>query len=180
VSDPSALLALVPRFYESLPEQRPVLLYLLVQLAHKRANSVALSKLPELLGSRIDAAALAGFLAEGGRALWVLPELLPALSPGFSRSDVIVPGLLTWLDADARSRDNNAYHVTERLVDGLCAAGLRKDVAALQQALRARAERYSEQTRRLGSIIDSTPEALCPQQKQRKAGSTTEPVLFGD
>jgi hypothetical protein len=180
VSDPSALVALVPRYWKSLPEQRPVLLYLLVQLAHKRANSVALSKLPAFLGSRIDAPALAGFLAEGGRSLWVLPELLPALSPGFSRSEAILPGLLTWLDADARSRDSDAYHVIERLVDGLCGAGLRQDVAALQRALRARAESYSKQTQRLGSIIESTPEALCPQLKQRKAGSTAEPVWFGD
>jgi hypothetical protein len=180
VSDPSALLALVPRFWKSLPEQRPVLLYLLVQLAHKRANSVALSKLPEFLGSRIDAAALAGFLAEGGRTLWVLPELLPSLSPGFSRSDVILPGLLSWLDADARSRDSNAYYVTQRLVDGLCAAGLRSDVAALQRSLRARAERYSTQTQRLGSIIESSPEALCPELKRRKVGSSPEPVWFGD
>jgi hypothetical protein len=179
VSDPAALLALVPRFWKSLPEQRPALLYLLIQLAHKRAHSVALSNLPNFLGSRIDAAALAGFLAEGGRALWVLPELLPALSPGFSRSDVILPGLLAWLDADARSRDSNAYHVTERLVDGLCAAGLRSDVAALQRALRARAERYATQTQRLSSIIESSPEALCPQLERGKARST-EPVWFGD
>jgi hypothetical protein len=181
VVDPGALVASVPRWWKSAPEQRPVLLYLLAGIGAGREGSVPWPRLAEFLGGRIDAPTLAAYLAEEPATIHSVEKLVPALSPGWPRSRVLVPALDTYLEADARGRssDSRAYYTTNDVLELLCDAGTRSDVEALQKMLRARLERFPSQSRQLDSFVEKSPERLCPGQKQRKASTPAAP-LFGD
>jgi hypothetical protein len=181
VVDPGPLVAGVPRWWKSAPEQRPVLLYLLVGIGAGREGSVPWPRLAEFLGGRIDAPTLAAYLAEEPATLHSVEKLVPALSPGWPRSRVLVPALDTYLEADAqgRSSDSRAYYTTNDVLELLCDAGTRSDVEALQKMLRARLERFPSQSRQLDSFVEKSPERLCPAQKRRKASTPAAP-LFGN
>lgn len=182
VVDPAPLVASVPRWWKGAPEQRPALLYLLAGIADEREGSVPWPRLAEFLGARIDATTLAGYLAEEPRTIWTLGELMPALSPGWPRSRVLVPGLDAYLDFDAkgRSSDSRVYSVTNDVVEILCEWGTLDDVAALQKMVRSRIERFPSQSRHLDSFVEKPPQRLCPRMKRSKGKKPTRPVLFGD
>jgi hypothetical protein len=181
VVDPGPLVASVPRWWQSEPEQRPVLLYLLGGIGAGREGSVPWPRLAEFLGGRIDAPTLSAYLAVEPATLHSVEKLVPALSPGWPRSGVLVPALDTYLDADAqgRSSDSRAYYTTNDVLELLCDAGTRSDVEALQKMLRARLERFPSQGRQLASFVEKSPERLCPGQKRRKAPKPSAP-LFGN
>jgi hypothetical protein len=181
VVDPGPLVASVPRWWKSVPEQRPVLLYLLAGVGAGREGSVPWPRLAEFLGGRIDAPTLAAYLAEEPATLHSVHVLVPALSPGWPRSGVLVPALDAYLDADAkgRSSDSRAYYTTNHLLELLCEAGTRSDVSALQKMLRARIERFPSQGRQLDSFVAKPPERLCPGRERPKGSKPAEP-LFGD
>lgn len=178
VVDPGPLVASVPRWWKSAPEQRPVLLYLLAGVGTGREGSVPWPRLAELLGGRIDAPTLAAYLGEEPATLHTVEKLVPALTPGWPRSRVLVPALDAYLEADAqgRSSDSRAYYTTNDVLELLCDAGTRSDVEALQSMLRARLERLPSQSRQLASFVEKSPERLCPAQKRRQA---SKPGLVG-
>ncbi|HTV20653.1 MAG TPA: hypothetical protein VMG12_18345 [Polyangiaceae bacterium] len=188
VVDPGPLVASVPRWWKSAPEQRPALLYLLVGIAAQREGSVPWPRLAEFLGARIDAPALAGYLAEEPGTIWSAGKLVPALSPGWPRSRVLVPALDAYLDADAkgRSSDSRVYYTTNDVLEIFCESGTRSDVEALQKMLRARIERFPSQSRQLASFVEKSPDAHCPglrrQRSAKPAGSagSAPSGLFGD
>lgn len=180
--DPAPLVARIPGWWKSHPERRPVLLYLLTRIGEQREGTIAWPKLAQFLGRGIDDKELAGFLAEEPRAIWSVLTLAPALSPGWPRSRVLVPGLEAWFEAEAQQRGGSygPYYVTERVVTTLCAAGTRADLEALQKALRSHIELYPSQRRPLASFVQQSPEALCPKFTRPKQPKRAEPVLFGD
>jgi hypothetical protein len=181
VVDPAPLVASVPRWWKSAPEQRPVLLYLLAGVGAGREGSVPWPRLAEFLGGRIDAPTLAAYLKEEPATLHSVEKLVPALSPGWPRSRVLVPALDAYLEADAqgRSSDSRAYYTTNDVLELLCDAGTRSDVDALQKMLRTRLERFPSQSRQLDSFVEKSPERLCPGQKRPRASKPGAP-LFGD
>jgi hypothetical protein len=182
VVDPGPLVASVPRWWKSAPEQRPVLLYLLAGVASQREGSVPWPGLAEFLGARIDAPVLASYLAEEPGTIWTVDKLIPALSPGWPRSRVLVPALDAYLDVDAkgRSSDSRVYYTTNDVLEIFCEAGTHDDVLALQKMLRSRLERFPSQSRQLDSFVEKTPQALCPRMKRPKGSKASGPVLFGD
>lgn len=178
--EPKALVAHIPRWWKQMPEQRSALLYLLVHTSGSGAAKLPWHRLAEFLGARIDAKALAAYLAEDFHTLHSVSDLMGALSPGWPRAPVIVPGFERWLDADAEGRvpDGHAYYVAERVTAALCVSGDPADIAALQRSLRQRADRFPEQTRRLQSFITPAPESLCPARPRPSPG--VERITFGD
>jgi hypothetical protein len=182
VVDPGPIVASVPRWWKSTPEQRPALLYLLTGVGDAREGSVPWPRLAEFLGGRIDAPTLAAYLAEEPATLHSVEQLMPALSAGWPRSRVLVPALDAYLDADAkgRSSDSRSYYTTNDVVELLCEAGTHGDIEALQKMLQARLERFPSQARQLHSFVEKSPQALCPGQKRPRAAKPGAPVLFGD
>lgn len=190
VVHPGPLVASVPRFWQSAPEQRPALLHLLVGVAAQRPGSVSWGRLAEFLGSRVDAPTLAAYLADDPRALGGVDRFLPALSAGWPRSQVLVPALDAALDADASgpSSDSRSWYLTNDVVELFCESGTRADLESLQKMLRARLERSPSQRRQLGSFVERSPERLCPRLASSTPRSAKKPakksakstVLFGD
>jgi hypothetical protein len=180
-ADPSALIAQVPAWWKSHPEQRPALLYLLVRVGEYREGLIAWPRLATFLGGRIEAADLTEFLALDPRNVWYVRELASALSPGWSRSRVLIGGLEAHLEAEARRQIRYGIrHNLERVTAALCQAGTLQEIDEVREAMRSRAELYPAQRMDLNRFAAQSAQALCPRLAREQTRKAPRPVLFAD
>ncbi|HTV18150.1 MAG TPA: hypothetical protein VMG12_05755 [Polyangiaceae bacterium] len=188
---PRALLDRIPSWWKSMPAQRSTLLHIMIGTSGQGKEKLPWPKLAEFLGARIDQPTLAAFLADRSEALDDAPLLMPSLSPGWSRSGVIVPALERWLDAQAAGSlgDANPSNAATSAANALCKSGIDADFDDLQRALRQRAKRYPAQMKRLASFYEESRTQVCPYERpedravENAAGPrrrAAERVSFGD
>ena len=179
--DARPFLSRIPAWWKSQPEQRPALLYLLVRVGEHREGDVPWSQLATFLGRPISGAELTGFFAEDARNLWYLPALASGLGAGGSRSKAFIPGIEAYLDAEAHGQIRHGIDQTlRRVLPILCDTGTPDDMAAVQSALKNRAELYPSQQRELGWYIRESPDGVCRQLGHHRARRRERETLFGD
>lgn len=139
-------------------------------------GEVAWKDLPQRLGARLDAAELASFLDADYRSMSRAHVVWPALSPGWSRADVIVPRLDRWLDDPLVREDDsqNPNRAFIAIVDRMCAENARADLAKVKTFLEQR--QRSHPAEHWLDLIDQTQHCKPPRPTAPPAPRGTGPI----
>jgi hypothetical protein len=139
-------------------------------------GAVAWKELPQRLGAPVEAADFASYLDADYRSISRASVVWPALSPGWSRADVIVPRLDRWLDEPRVREDDpqNPIRALLAIIQRMCNDGARADLAKVRAYLEGR--QRSHPAERLLGLIDETQRCKPPRPGAPPAPRGTGPI----
>jgi len=144
------------RLWVAYPERRGLLLSGLAHMDRGEHGNVDWKGFASAFGSPISAAEFADYLRVDPAALYDAYLVWPALSRGWSRAALIVPGLDAWrANADARKYyAQDSYQSLQHVVGELCREKNTKDLALMKGYFETHKQTYS-------GLIDATREKEC-------------------
>jgi hypothetical protein len=129
-ADPKVLVDEARRLWRAHPNRRGVLLYLLGHVAQRDERALSAESFAKLFDAPASRAEFEQMLAEGTSAVWLAPELWPALSGGWSKFVALSPKLDVACDKIPPGR-SSAYGLLSRLKNRVCEEGAVTDAVAL-------------------------------------------------
>ncbi len=148
------------RWWLEHPDRRGVVLYLLAQMDRYDHGDVDWRGFGNAF-SAVSAGELASYLAQGPRAMSLVPVVWRALAPGYSRAAIVLPKLDAFLgDPHVRDYDSaDPYRTLRGIVGRLCAEKNTKDLAAVRAYLEQRVSAHPGEP--YAAIADEATSARC-------------------
>lgn len=169
--------------------RRGAVLYLLSQIDGYNDHSVPWERFAEVFGALVSEAEFASFLDQGVHAVTTVGTVGKALSPGWSRADVLVARLDAWLDRPEQERRPMTMSAPDGLDDfvgHLCEDGNLRELARLREFLRTRLQRHPSE-KNVDRLAEKAASPRCKRQAQKVAskkhkdgGKSGAGDLFGD
>jgi hypothetical protein len=151
------------RIWQTYPNRRASLLYLLGQIDRYGNDRVAWGAWNEAGGGRASAADFAAFLGHGRRAFATAWVVWPLLGRGWSRADVLLPGLDRFI-ADPLVP---SYHpqdpglALQQIVNRMCAEKNLGDLAKMHTYLGERIKKAPPDDQALTDLFEETARGRC-------------------
>lgn len=169
--------------------RRGAVLYLLSQIDGYNDHSVPWDRFAGLFGALVSEAEFASFLDQGVRAITTVGAVGKALSPGWSRADVLVARLDAWLDRPDQERRPVTMSAPDGLDDyvgHLCEDGNLRELARLREFFRTRLQRHPSE-KNVAGLAEKAASPRCKRQAQKVANKKHDRAeksgagnLFGD
>jgi hypothetical protein len=146
------------KLWRAWPKRRGTVLYLLAAWPFSPPEERLWSGFAETFGGPIARPELSAYLANGFRAVKNLAAIWPAIGPGYSRVDALLPHLDAWFDEPlVRKTDfQDPPKAIQAIVHRLREERNAPDLAALHAYLRKRVEARPSEQRLLATLLDLT------------------------
>lgn len=152
------------RLWKEHPEHRGSALFLIAKSRSgydSYSGDEYWSRFARSYGASVDAAMLGGMLSHGAAAFAEVPKLWLALAPGFSRVDVLLPRLDSFLPDATSPSAGDVLRPLSRVVGRLCDDHNAGDLAKLQSYLARRSVARPAEMRALSTLQRDTAPGGC-------------------
>jgi hypothetical protein len=147
------------------PERRGPALLLIAAAEARRDEQLSdrdAKDLPKTLGGPIGAQDLSAYLDQGPRAMALLPMMWPAIDEKHAVTPILahMDDFLSSPESKAVGRGEPERGLQE-IIDRVCTSGDFEGLARLGAYLKARAQKNSDESHRLGTAISATEISAC-------------------